>query len=469
MLRRVSSKPPPPANESSPARPAETGWVADFVYVGGKFESGLAFFADATGRITRLSREPADLAIARRLSGQAALPGLVNTHSHAFHRVLRGRAAGATWRTAHARAAARLSAEDAFDAARMAFLEMLLSGITCVGEFNYLLRSAPGAAAEEETVPRAILQAAHDVGIRIALLNVAWAHPYGGAAPAPEDARFATPDAEQFVRETEALRVFVEKNYFADHAWVGAAVHSLGTVPLDYLKVVTRHAHARRLRFHLHVSPDAAEVDACRAQHGRSPIALLAELGAVDKRLTAVHAGAISDDDIKLLGGARAVVCACPTSERGFGFASAPVEKLLAAGAGVALGTDSQVAIDLLAEARSLPQAGRVESRGPAGGTDAAALLHAATVAGARSLGATGGAIEVGRPADFFTVNLFDPSIAGADGETLPEQIVFSLQRRAIREVWIGGRPRISGGRHANQGPIVGRFADLQRRLWAAG
>jgi hypothetical protein len=43
------------------------------------------------------------------------------------------------------------------------------------------------------------------------------------------------------------------------------------------------------------------------------------------------------------------------------------------------------------------------------------------------------------------------------------------LQRRAIRDVWIGGQPRIAGGRHANQGPIVGRFVDLQRRLWHAG
>jgi formimidoylglutamate deiminase len=473
----VTSKPTPPSNDgtpvaaaSLPARPAETGWLPDLLYVGGKFESGLAFFADAAGRITRLSREPADLASARRLSGQAALPGLVNAHSHAFHRVLRGQAPGAAWHEAHARAAARLSAEDAFDAARMAFLEMLLSGITCVGEFNFLVRSASEVPAGEETVPQAILQAGHDVGIRIALLNVAWAHPEGGAAPAAGEARFVTRDAEQFVRETEALRAFVEKKYFADDAWVGVAVHSLGAVPLDYLKAVARHAHARRLRFHLHVAATAAEVDACRAQHGRTPVALLADLGAVDKRLTAVHAGAITDDEIKLLGAARAVVCACPTSERWLGLAPAPVERLLAAGAAVALGSDSHREIDLLDEARSLEDPRRRDSReGGANRIDAAGRLHAATVAGARSLGATGGAIEVGRPADFFTVNLFDPSLAGADAETLPEHVVHSLQRRAIRDVWIGGRPRIAGGRHANQGPIVGRFVDLQRRLWGAG
>src|SRR5687767_1501401 len=70
----------------------ESGWLPDCVYTGEKFESGLAFFADAVGRITRFSREAADIAAARRLDGQAALPGLVNAHSHAFHRTLRGRA-----------------------------------------------------------------------------------------------------------------------------------------------------------------------------------------------------------------------------------------------------------------------------------------------------------------------------------------------------------------------------------------
>ena len=40
----------------------EGGWLPDLVYTGETFEAGLAFFADATGRITRFSREPADLA-----------------------------------------------------------------------------------------------------------------------------------------------------------------------------------------------------------------------------------------------------------------------------------------------------------------------------------------------------------------------------------------------------------------------
>jgi hypothetical protein len=41
---------------TSGERPAsETGWLADFIYTGGDFETGLAMFADSSGRITRFS------------------------------------------------------------------------------------------------------------------------------------------------------------------------------------------------------------------------------------------------------------------------------------------------------------------------------------------------------------------------------------------------------------------------------
>jgi hypothetical protein len=46
----------------------ETGWLADFVYHGGEFHSGVAMFAGADGRITRFSREPDDLQRSRRLA-----------------------------------------------------------------------------------------------------------------------------------------------------------------------------------------------------------------------------------------------------------------------------------------------------------------------------------------------------------------------------------------------------------------
>ena len=255
--------------------------------------------------------------------------------------------------------------------------------------------------------------------------------------------------ADHFIRETEELRASVERDFPADEAWVGVAADSLSTVPPEGFKVISAYARAQRLRLHAHVASSAAEVAACVAEHGRTPLALLAELGLVDKRFTAVDARQLTEDEIRTLGTARAAVCLTPSA----GGDGAPAAGLLAAGAGLAAGTDAAGSASPLSVVRQSLHA------------DAVVMWHSATAAGARSLGATGGALEVGRPADFFTVSLSDPALAGVEARFLPGVLLAALDRRMIRDVWVGARQRISGGRHLAQGPITGRFIGLQDRL----
>ena len=89
-----------------------------------------------------------------RLKNRALLPGLVNAHSHAFQRVIRGRTEHRsqdttdsfwTWREQMYAAANRLEPEDIYSVSRMAFLEMALTGITAVGEFHYIHHSRDGS------------------------------------------------------------------------------------------------------------------------------------------------------------------------------------------------------------------------------------------------------------------------------------------------------------------------------------
>ena len=93
-------------------------------------------------------------------------------------------------------------------------------------------------------------------------------------------------------------------------------------------------------------------------------------------------------------------------------------------------------------------------------------LFDCATINGARSIGASGGALEPGRPADFFTVDLGDPAIAGAAADDLLPSIVFASSRAAVREVIVAGKPIVSEGRHLIQEEVVERFNELQKRLW---
>lgn len=446
-------------------------------------------FVDASGLIARFSRESVDLAKAARLRNRAILPGLVNVHSHAFQRVIRGRTeyrSGAerdtfwTWRESMYHAANRLSPEALYHASRMAFLEMLLSGITTVGEFHYV-HHAPGGVSYQDRnlLALQVLRAAADTGPRIGLLRTAYVRAGWGKPADPGQARFLTPRVEDFIADTEALRAAIPRLSRPGRAWVAVAPHSVRAVPLDYLREVVRYASANRLPVHMHVAEQPGEVEACLGEYGRRPVELLHQYGILDSRFTAIHAIHITAEEAGYLGDAQARVCACPTSERNLGDGAVPADRLMEAGAGICFGSDSNVQIDMLEDARLLEYHLRMNKLervvlAPGLSKDSLAqrLFRSATETGAASLagpvGSAGGSLEVGRPADFFTVDLDDPSVAGAGSGALLNHVVFSLERTAVREVAIGGEFVVREGRHARAEEIIREFAAVQRNLWGA-
>jgi formimidoylglutamate deiminase len=432
-----------------------SGWLADLVYTGGAFEPGLAMMVE-NGVITRFSRDEADLKSAHRLPGRAILPGLVNVHSHTFQRVIRGRTEHRmsedrdtfwTWRQSMYHAAQAMTPEALYQAARMAFLEMLLSGITAVGEFHYV--------DQDLDVARAILRAAGELGVRVTLLRTAYVRAGWQKNPDPGQARFLTPDVDRFLADTDAM--------IAAGAHVGVAPHSVRAVPLDYLRVVADYARSRELPLHMHVAEQPAEVEACVGEYGRRPVELLDEHGILGDRFTAVHAIHITDKEARMLGGS--TVCACPTSERNLGDGAVPADKLFDAGAGICFGSDSNIQIDILEDARALEYHLRMNKLERAV-LDTTRLFTSATESGARSLSSPGGSLETGRAADFFTIDLNDCSVAGASRQSLLTHVVFSMERTAVREVCVAGELVIRDGRQAQQEQIVADFSAMQRKLW---
>lgn len=461
----------------------ERGWLPDYIYCEGRFQSGMAMFADSSGRIIRFSDAPDDLQKAQRLPNRAILPGLVNVHSHTFQRAIRGRTehrTGAshdtfwTWREAMYHAANNLSPEDIYDVARMAFVEMLASGMTSVGEFHYLHHAPDGTFYDDPNLlAQQILSAAQSTGVRAALLRTAYARAGWKTAPNPGQARFLTPRLDDFVRHTEALREWVARNCPPDAAWVGIAPHSVRALRLDYLIGVFDYARSRGMKIHMHVSEQPAEIEASEGEYGMRPIELLHRHELLGPDFTGIHAIHISDEEICQLAGSKARIGACPTTERNLGDGIGPAEKWSAAGVTTCFGSDSNIQIDLLEDARQfeyhlrlklLERAVLAPDQEPE--TLARRLLESATQIGAESIGAPAGSLAAGRTADFFTVDLSDPSIAGAGRESLLTNIVFAGQRTAVRHVYVGGRLVIQDGRHPLQDEIVRRFEETQRRLW---
>lgn len=149
------------------------------------------------------------------LSG-IVFPGGVNAHSHAFHRMLRGRthAYGGTfwtWRKVMYDVARRLTPESYRVVARAVFAEMLAGGWTSVGEFHYV-HHAPGGepygrgaggsehAAGRHAMELALVAAAEDVGIRMRLLDTCYLTGAIGEELSEEQARFGDGDIDGYLR-----------------------------------------------------------------------------------------------------------------------------------------------------------------------------------------------------------------------------------------------------------------------------
>ena len=158
-----------------------------------------------------------------------------------------------------------------------------------------------------------------------------------------------------------------------------------------------------------------------------------------------------------------------------------PADTITHRGVRIALGTDTNLQINLLADARALECHLRLKhlhrnvlaptppnGRRPDPAGLASELLAHATIDGAHSLQAPGGSLAPGLAADFFTVALDEPAIAGVDADSLPAALVFSADRSAVRDVVVGGRTIVEDGRHAQQTAIIQDFRKLQLDLWSA-
>jgi len=449
-------------------------WLPDFVYVNGRFESDRAVVCD-DGKVVQIvdgNQAPDGV----RLKNRAMLPGLVNAHSHAFQRVIRGRTERRsqnttdsfwTWREQMYDAANRLEPEDIYAISRMAFLEMALTGITAVGEFHYIHHARDGSTySDPNLLAREVIRAARDAGIRIALLRVAYARAGFQTEADPRQTRFIEHSPDTYLKHLEQLLAAPELK--DGMSWAGIAPHSVRAVPLDYLKRIGEFANERELPVHMHVAEQPAEISACIEEYGRSPVALLETEGLLSKGFTAVHAIHVTPKAIGAIARAGALVCACPTTERNLGDGVVPVDAYFNAGVLVALGTDSQIQIDLLEDARELEYHLRLQQTArnvlaPQDETSSSALaqrlFNCATINGAKSIGFNGGGkLEPGAPADFFTVDLDDPSIAGASQDDLLATIVFSLSRTAVRDVVVAGKQIVENGRHRDQQAIIESF-----------
>ena len=458
-----------------------TQFWCERAWVDGTVADGVLLTCDDTGTLsgveTGIGSAPAGAEVVPGLT----LPGGVNAHSHAFHRILRGRTHGDggtfwTWREVMYSVAAKLDPESYETVARAVFAEMLAGGYTSVGKFHYLHHTQDGTpygterprgdAADEaagsraHAMERALARAAASAGIRIRLLDTCYLTGAIDAELSAEQARFGDGTIDGYMDRHTALSASFAEEFPVrapgeSYVHVGAAIHSIRAVPAANLPRFTELTGP----VHVHLSEQPAENDACHAAYGTTPTQVLARSGVVGPNLSAVHATHLSEDDIAILGQSQASIVMCPATEADLADGIGPARELADAGAAIALGSDQHVVLDALRETQGLEAGERLRS-GQRGRFSPAELISALTESGARSLELPVGSLEVGKACDFVALRTDSIRTFGS----LDEQIILTATSADVRLTVSGGRVRVRDGVHAELGDI----ADLYAAAFAA-
>jgi formiminoglutamate deiminase len=423
-------------------------------WIGGEVVDNILIACDDSGIILKVTSSAEAPSTATLLDG-LTFPGFANTHSHAFHRALRGRGVGDTfweWRRKMYEVAEQLNPESYRTLATAVFAEMALAGFTLVGEFHYLHHQPGGKPYDEpNAMGIALVEAAQAAGVRLTLLDTCYLQGGIDRALEPPQRRFADGDVNAWIERRAELRG-------DPTTLVGAAIHSVRAVPRAALAQVAEST--RDAPLHIHLSEQRAENEQALAVYGLSPTALLAKEGVLAQNLTAVHATHLESDDIESLAANGASVCACPTTEADLGDGIGPFAALAAAGVELAIGTDQHVLVDPFYEAQRLEFDQRLASSRRSI-FSSKRLVDALSSAGYRALGWNqGGRIAEGALCDLTSVRVDSVRLAGVP----PSQLPFALTAGDVDTVVVGGRVIVQNSEHLGL-PMLAR--DLREEIVA--
>lgn len=381
---------------------------------------------------------PADRVIDAR--GGALIPGMLNTHAHSHSSLTRGSAEGMAlevWIAAIMREQVRLTPDQAYVAARATYAEALLSGTTTLVDMCLF--------------PEAAQRAAGEIGIRAVI------------APYVADTMPFAPTLAQTGRWLAASKDSRVR------FWVG--LHDLESVSDERIAEGVALARAHGVGVHMHCAESRLWTDKTLARTGRTPVAHLEHLGALQVPMHLAHCVWANDADQALLAERGGTVAHCPHANLKLGSGIAPVAAMRRAGVTVALGTDGAKAnnrldmFDVMKFASLLPK-----------GMDhdptllpPDAVLGMATAAGALALRLPCGAIEAGNAADLTVVSVNHFHLQPAVPETIVTNLVHAARGSDVDTVIVDGAVVVEQGRlvRCDQDRILGELKRVGQVLLA--
>ncbi len=369
-------------------------------------------------------------------SGLAILPPFYNAHCHAAMTLLRGFAddmplfkwlSEYIWPTE-----AKLDDELIYAGSRLAILEMIKSGTVFFSDM-YWRRTNTIRAAKEMGV-RAT------VGVTIA-----------------ENLDSLTHVEENF----EFLKN--HKEYESDLVKIAAMPHAIYTCGAKLYERCAQVAQDEGLVLHTHLAETAQEVSDCYAKYGKSPVALMADVGALGKNFVAAHCVHIDENDMRLLAESGSTAVHNPMSNLKLASGIFPMAGAIKSGMKIALGTDGASSNNNLDMHEEMKIAAVLAKVNDPEVLPAEMALQMATRNAALAYGFDAGEIAEGRLADCLLIDMNNERLV--PNYHLISNWVYSADSRCIRHVMCNGKFVMENGRVEGEEDILAHANSVVKRL----
>ena len=351
-----------------------------------------------------------------------AIPGLINTHTHASMTLLRGYGSDnplKVWLEEYIWPVEGkfVSYEFVKDGAEIAVYEMLRNGITTFVDMYFY--------------ENAVADVLNSVGMRGVLCGGILDFPVPGAKT-PDEALEKT---EQFYKEHQN----------SEYISVAVGPHAPYTCSPETLKKAMNLAEKYNLLFHIHLSETKFEVEQIKEKYGATPIKHLENLGILRENVLGAHVVHPTEEEIELMAEKNVKVAHCPESNLKLASGIAPIPDMLKAGICVSVGTDGTASnddLDIIGEISTSAKIHKGYNLDPTVVNAKEALLMA-TREGAKAIRQYDkiGSLEIGKRADITLIDISQPHLNPLfDPYT---QIVYSSKGLDVDTVIINGEIKV--------------------------
>ncbi len=317
------------------------------------------------------------------VNGNILMPGFVDTHCHSPMTILRGIKDDAPldeWLFNNVIPCEnKLTSEDIYWGEKLAVLEYLSAGITCIEEGYF----------DNEAIYRALKECNFRARI--------------GFGPTTRDVGVDNltylKNESEIIKETDLIK----KVCF---------VHSIYTTNEEQISQCVDFTAKNNIPRSIHLSETLKEVGDCTVKNNqKTPPMYLEDLGFFDRQTLCYHCVHMDKDDLQILSDYNVSVSTCPSSNIKLASGIAPIYAMQNKGINITIGTDgvaSNNSLDMFKEMFLVATLSKVNIY-DASVVSARDVLKMATINGAKALGFNVGEIKVGKKADIILVDINKP------------------------------------------------------------